>query len=187
MTDSTTRPPRTEPRTEAGKELFNDFLNGPGGFGYAGIDRYDLMRGILAIEAEAVGLMYGSDQEAGYAAVAEAEAAAPDAGLREAARLMDGIIRHVETWSTPPTDGFLDDLRSVRAALAAHRSSDPSPATYTEVERLDRPGNRANLERDFPNSDRDCMYEPGSDWCLIHGRKRDEHLRPMVVGSDDPE
>ena len=51
-------------------------------------------------------------------------AAAPDAGLREVARLMDGIIRHVETWSTPPTDGFLDDLRSVRAALAAH----PAPA-----------------------------------------------------------
>ena len=122
MTDTT-----PGPRTEAGKALFNDFLSGPGGFGHAGIDRYDLMRGILAIEAEAVGLMYGSDQEAGYAALAEAEAeaAAPDAGLREAAQAVMDEWDALGPTGTHETTGVFARLR---AALAAH----PAPAPDTD-------------------------------------------------------
>jgi len=119
MTDTT-----PGPRTEAGKALFNDFLSGPGGFGHAGIDRYDLMRGILAIEAEAVGLMYGSDQEAGYAALAEAEAeaAAPDAGLREAAQAVMDEWDALGPTGTHETTGVFARLR---AALAAHPALAP--------------------------------------------------------------
>jgi len=126
--DSTTRPPRTEPRTEAGKELFNDFLNGPGGFGYAGIDRYDLMRGILAIEAEAEAAAPDAhcpkcDFQRGFDYAMKH--AAPDAGLREAAQAVMDEWDALGPTGTHETTGVFARLR---AALAAH----PAPAPDTD-------------------------------------------------------
>jgi len=80
MTDTTGEGLRP-PRTPTGRRVFRS-LDLPDA-----TSAVVTVADILAIETEAVGLMYGSDQEAGYAAVAEAEAAASDAGLLDRMRV----------------------------------------------------------------------------------------------------
>jgi len=130
MADSTTDKGPRPPRTEAGRRVFRS-LDLPDA-----TSAVVTVADILDIEAEAVGLMYGSDQEAGYAAVAEAaapdarcpkcdfqrgfdyamKAAAPDAGLR------DDLFDELDERFGRNVARFVD--ARVGRVLAAHRSMD---------------------------------------------------------------
>jgi hypothetical protein len=45
-------PAETRPRNEAAERLLNDFVNGPGGFGYAGVTADELRQGLDAALTE---------------------------------------------------------------------------------------------------------------------------------------
>lgn len=151
--------------------------------------------------SELVDVLYAQTQ-----AAIEAEAAAPDAGLREALDLIDALLS-----TGGPAPGTRTEAREFvqehRAALAAHPA--PAPATYTEVERLEPstpPGLRGHRTAArlaaYPPSWSDTLraapagpavhMKQSGNGCVTCLRKWSQHTdaekrMAYKVGSDDPE